>query len=113
MAKPTSEMKSKNAPWQRVRVTSWRQCQQEIEQFLDGNWLFRGVTSVEHSLVPSVGRRRDGYSYSRKLENELFEQFKREALPFLPQRPSSDWEWLALAQHHGVPTRLLDWSESP
>ncbi len=113
MARRRRVTKSKGAPWQRTRVTNWSQFQQEIEPFLDGNWLFRGVTSVRYSLIPSVGRQRDGYVYSENLETALFEQFKREALPFLAQRPNSDWEWLALAQHHGVPTRLLDWSESP
>ena len=101
------------APWERRRVRSWAEFQQHIEQYLDGNYLFRGVTSVRHTLVPSVGRQRDGYGYKLSIEKALFEQFKREALPFLAIRPVNDWEWLALAQHYGVPTRLLDWSEAP
>jgi hypothetical protein len=104
---------SKTAPWKRVRVGTWGELQSKIEGYLDGNWLFRGVTSVRHTLVPSVGRQREGFGYSAAMESRLLGQFKREALPFLPTRPDSEWEWLALAQHHGVPTRLLDWSESP
>lgn len=100
--------KTKSAPWKRVRVETWGAFQREIEPYLNGNWLFRGVASVRHTLVPSVGRQREGYGYSAALETALFNQFKREALPFLAIRPDTDWEWLALAQHHGVPTRLLD-----
>ena len=100
-------------PYPRERVESWSQFQRHIEDYLDGNYLFRGVAVVDYPLVSSVGRQRDGYSYSPDIERALFEQFKREALPFLAVRPETDWEWLALAQHHGVPTRLLDWSESP
>jgi hypothetical protein len=99
--------------WDRVRIDRWADFQSKIEDFLDGRWLFRGVTSARHLLVPSVGRPKDGVRYSRDNELEMFEQFKREAIPLLRARPTNDWEWLALAQHHGVPTRLLDWSESP
>jgi hypothetical protein len=106
-------MQTKDPHWPRVRVESWRQFQIEIEKHLDGESLFRGVASVRHRLMPSVGRNREGFSYSPAVEQALFSQFKREALPFLAARPADDWEWLALAQHHGVPTRLLDWSESP
>jgi hypothetical protein len=101
------------APWERKRVRSWTEFQQHIEQYLDGNHLFRGVASVRYTLTPSVGRPREAYNYRLGIEKALFEQFKREALPLLVSRPSNDWEWLALAQHYGVPTRLLDWSESP
>ncbi len=102
-----------DAPYQRKRVESWGEFQRHIENYLDGNYLFRGVAVVDYPLVSSVGRQRDGYGYSPGIERALFDQFKREALPFLAVRPETDWEWLALAQHHGVPTRLLDWSESP
>ncbi|WP_051380573.1 FRG domain-containing protein [Bradyrhizobium sp. WSM1743] len=110
--KLTHELVDKR-PWDRRRVRSWNEFQNHIERYLDGNYLFRGVASVRFPLVTSVGRQREGYEYSEAREQALFNQFKREALPFLPVRPASNWEWLALAQHHGVPTRLLDWSESP
>lgn len=47
------------------------------------------------------------------LEKLLIERFRQRSIPFHSRLATDTWEWLFLMQHYGVPTRLLDWSESP
>ena len=70
---------------------------------------FRGSTNRKHSLVPTLGRK----PFNLEQEPDLIKAFKQNAIQFVEQRPQSEWEWLFLARHHAVPTRLLDWTESP
>lgn len=69
-------------------------------------------------LRPGVYRPREGgrpkaIGHLLKIENELYEEFERCATQLSNVAPGEDWEWewYFLMQHHGVPTRLLDWSD--
>jgi type I restriction enzyme M protein len=88
-----------------------------ILEELRSPYLFRGHADLDWELEPAIDRS-DFSGLRGKLSREdherlAFKEFKRLALPHLRSRPANDWEFLALARHHGVPTRLLDWTENP
>lgn len=98
------------------RVRSWSGFARWLGETKTSAWLYRGVKSCDHKLIPRIGRpeaRRSGYD--RAIEIWLIDEFERLARTHLPveAQPKSAWDWLAIAQHHGLPTRLLDWSHSP
>jgi hypothetical protein len=71
--------------------------------------VFRGQVDASWELIPGLLR---GVPYLKQTEDRLLSEFQRGALPFLQRPPHGRLQWMALAQHHGLPTRLLDWSES-
>lgn len=77
--------------------------------------VYRGQASVDWPLKPGLFRiaeipteALDGLRF----ESILLEKFKRLSTPYLSSFPQNILQWVALAQHHGLPTRLLDWTES-
>lgn len=70
---------------------------------------FRGQVDRGWNLQPSLVRNaghKDG-------EVDMMKRFKQEAARLVALDRTSEWDWMSLAQHHGLPTRLLDWTTNP
>ena len=73
------------------------------------SYKFRGHSNLNWKLIPKAGRSQ----YSKVRDTEVFRNWKRRSLAYLTNLNLSDWDYLAIAQHTGLPTRLLDWTHNP
>jgi hypothetical protein len=104
-----------------VRFNNWDDLIRKVNsnaEMWDG-WIFRGHTNASHGLKTSFERAAlDRFSIARaelyRKEVGLIRRFQRQAHQYLSQLPKEPdrIEWLALMQHYGAPTRLLDWTYS-
>lgn len=77
--------------------------------------IYRGVAHREGPLRSSLDRLGGlDHPHSKShLEEHLLRNFIRYGKPFLPENRENLWEIMVIAEHHGLPTRLLDWTHSP
>jgi hypothetical protein len=97
-------------------VTSWRELDDAIADPSFGRHpgharptlVFRGLARASYTNTSSLARLSGDYV---RRERDLVRNFRKYAHQAAPG--PTEWDWLALGQHHGLPTRLLDWTFSP
>lgn len=94
-------------------LDSWNKVKECLDVFVS-DWAFRGHRDASWSLVTSLERVTSRIP-KQMAESIVYREFTRNAHNYLPLNymPSDLLEWFALMQHHGAPTRLLDWTFSP
>lgn len=72
---------------------------------------YRGLSDAQYQLDSTLKRS----AVRPAMERALVNRFKQNAGSFLSNPPTDaeEWEWMFIMRHHGAPSRLLDWSESP
>jgi len=94
-----------------VEINSIQELLEKLQELQNGEsktiW-YRGQASKEWGLTPHYLRLNNAQS-----ESTLLKRFKQSAAMLIDTTPKESFDWLFLMQHYGVPTRLLDWSESP
>src|SRR5512137_1942207 len=97
-----------------VTLSAWA----EVKDFARHGWIYRGQSESGLPLVTSLERslERNAVAPDRSadVEKELMREFRRAYRQYADHAPDREdtLEWLSLMQHHGAPTRLLDFSYS-
>lgn len=96
--------------WEALQVELFADSWQEELRRHRSSWAFRGVSSSTYDLSSTLQRLGHQGAKQDLIEESLRRSFKKYAHG---ENVDGEWQWLSVAQHHGLPTRIIDWSYSP
>jgi hypothetical protein len=102
-----------------IEIKRWKDFKAMISEDKYRSWAFRGQANAEWSINSKLSRYLTDFNVNKEAwefqEERILRIFKRKAHLFLNHIPpdDDDFQWLALMQHHGTPTRLIDFTWSP
>lgn len=96
-----------------INLDSWAAFKSRVHSF-KLEWIYRGQADASWGLSSSL-ERSSLFEIDHDVERALIEEYRKaiRSFPDFREMPSTNLEWLALLQHHGTPTRLVDFTESP
>jgi hypothetical protein len=80
----------------------------------DANTLYRGLRKSSYPLIPSIGRyqQKNGTAFTPGRERLMLKLFRQKTFGLIDPN-LNDLALLTVAQHHGMPTRMMDWTRNP
>lgn len=97
-----------------IDIGSFIEYHNVVEKFSSSNYLFRGQEYFDWELIPKIGRANFSNTVPSHFDEEfILRAWVRYSHQLNNSNPIDKWDELTLAQHHGLATRLLDWSKNP